>query len=147
MKLHHAGIQVKDIEESKKFYKTNFGFESPFEKAIEGEQFDKIMGLQASRIKFAVLKMPDTEVVIEIMQFLQPEQSINPGFRHLAFTVKNPDEWYEKLKTNHVEIVAPPHTISQCDPKIDGKRMFYCKDPDGNIIEIFKPNENMYSEW
>jgi len=44
-----------------------------------------------------------------------------------------------------VVCVSEPVTISNCDPEIDGKRFFYFKDPDGNLIELFNRTENLYS--
>lgn len=52
---------------------------------------------------------------------------------HIGFFLKerkDVDEWYEYLKENGVEIKAPPKDHR------DGTRSFYCKDPDGNTVQM-----------
>ena len=40
------------------------------------------------------------------------------------------DVWHEFLLTRGVSIVAPPRTHR------DGTRSLYCKDPDGNTVQL-----------
>ncbi len=52
---------------------------------------------------------------------------------HIGFIIpeiEQVDEWYEFLTANDVEIFKPPRTHR------DGARSFYCKDPDGNVVQI-----------
>jgi catechol 2,3-dioxygenase-like lactoylglutathione lyase family enzyme len=56
---------------------------------------------------------------------------------HIGFIIGSPDEvdaWHDYLVDNGVEIVKAPRTHR------DGARSFYCKDPDGNVVQmIFHP--------
>lgn len=56
---------------------------------------------------------------------------------HLGFFLAEPDhvnEWCDFLKQSDVEIV------SKVKDHRDGARSFYCKDPDGNVVQmIFHP--------
>lgn len=52
---------------------------------------------------------------------------------HLGFFLKTAadvDVWHEFLKEKHVEIAAPPKQHR------DGTRSLYCKDPDGNVVQL-----------
>ena len=52
---------------------------------------------------------------------------------HIGFMLKEEqdvDDWFEFLKAKSVNIVAAPKTHR------DGSRSFYCKDPDGTIIQM-----------
>ena len=40
------------------------------------------------------------------------------------------DLWYEFLLEHEIEIFKPPETHR------DGARSFYCRDPDGNVVQI-----------
>ncbi len=56
---------------------------------------------------------------------------------HIGFIIGEPesvDTWYEFLLQHEVEIFKPPKTHR------DGARSFYCRDPDGNVVQmIFHP--------
>jgi len=145
MKLNHITLVVKDIEKSKHFYKETLGFEAGFEKEISGEQYAKVTGYTGLKLKFCVLKIPGSDVVIELAQFVNPSLEINNDFRHIAFEVEDVDEMYGKLKGLNIEVVSEPVTISGQGKGLDGKKFFYFKDLDCNLIEIFNKKEDLYS--
>lgn len=52
---------------------------------------------------------------------------------HIGFIIpvmEQVDEWYAFLAANDIEIFRPPKTHR------DGARSFYCRDPDGNVVQI-----------
>ena len=52
---------------------------------------------------------------------------------HIGFFLTERDEvdrWHDYLLANEVNIVAPPKDHR------DGTRSLYCKDPDGNVVQI-----------
>jgi catechol 2,3-dioxygenase-like lactoylglutathione lyase family enzyme len=52
---------------------------------------------------------------------------------HIGFILREAhfaDEWCEFLKANGVTIAQPPKTHR------DGARSFYCRDPDGNLVQF-----------
>ena len=55
------------------------------------------------------------------------------------------DKIYKVLKENKIETVSEPVTVQEKNAKINGKRMFYFKDPDGNLIELFNKKKGLYS--
>jgi catechol 2,3-dioxygenase-like lactoylglutathione lyase family enzyme len=145
MRLNHVTLVVKDIEKSKQFYKETLGFEEGFGKEISGEQYSKVTGYPGLRLRFLVLKIPDSDVIIELAQFVNPPQEIINDFRHIAFEVSDVDEMYMKLKELKVEVVSSPAQISRQGKGLDGKKFFYFKDLDGNLIEILNNKRDLYS--
>ncbi len=52
---------------------------------------------------------------------------------HIGFFIATPeqvDKWHDFLESSGVEIDAPPRTHR------DGARSFYCRDPDGNSVQV-----------
>lgn len=52
---------------------------------------------------------------------------------HLGFVVDRPEEvdvWHETLRAHGVPVVTVPTTHR------DGARSLYCRDPDGNLLQI-----------
>lgn len=52
---------------------------------------------------------------------------------HIGFIVPEPaqvDAWHDFLRANGITIVKPPKTHR------DGARSFYCRDPDGNVVQL-----------
>ena len=97
MKLNHITLVVKDIEKSKQFYKQTLGFEEGFGKEISGEQYSKVTGYSGLRLRFLVLKIHDSDVIIELAPFVNPSQEIINDFRHIAFDVSDVDELFLHL--------------------------------------------------
>ena len=145
MKLNHVTLVVRDIEKSKQFYKGILGFEPGFEKEISGEQYSKVTGYPNLKLKFAVLKIPNSDVIIELAQFINPNPRINNDFRHIAFEVDDVDGFYKRFKEKKVRTISEPVLISGQGAGLDGKKFFYFKDLDGNLIEIFNKNKDLYS--
>ena len=84
-------------------------------------------------------------MILELVEFIYPKQVILPDFRHIAFEVENADKYYRKLFELGVNIISMPVEIKNFDPRIDGKKFFYFRDPDGNLIEISEKGTNKYS--
>lgn len=145
MTLNHITLVVSDIEKSKEFYEKYLNLKPTFQANIGGPFYSKIIGKENVNLIFSALKIPGSNVIIELAQFIDPKTKINPDFRHIAFEVDDVDKIYKTLKDNNIDTVSEPVTIQEKNPKIDGKRMFYFKDPDGNLIELFNKRENLYS--
>lgn len=138
-------LVVSDVEKSKQFYKKALGLDPGFEKEIYGEHYSRVTGFPGLRLKFAVLKLPGSKAVLELAQFISPQQKTHPDFRHIAFEVDDIDALFKKLKGLGMIAVSEPVTISGQGKGLDGKRFFYFKDPDGNLIEAYNKTEGLYS--
>jgi len=58
------------------------------------------------------------------------EETIPTSMRHFALEVANFEEAIRELKANRIEIVEGP------GKRLDGSDYLFCKDPDGNRVEI-----------
>ncbi len=92
MKIHHIALTVKNLRNSKKFYKEFFGF-------VEIKNF-KNKDLYG---KASFLKLENTQ--LELWQFKNTKQAIDDlsdikirGIRHIAFEVGNFDKIISDFK-------------------------------------------------
>ena len=116
-RIDHVAIHVSDLEASKKFYETHFGFETYFE-------HDTPMGFDIS-----YLKLGDT--VLEMVGRGEPSS----GF-HFCLESDNFQESVQRLSDAGVEIMQPPHDVPARLPREEGWMRVVFKGPDGEQIEI-----------
>ncbi len=114
--LRHLALYVSEFEATLTFYKDLIGMQ------VEWSPDDDNIYLSSGVDNLALHR------VKEGAQFDGPQR-----LDHLGFILAAPedvDDWYAFLANAEVSIVAPPKTHR------DGARSFYCKDPDGNIVQL-----------
>lgn len=123
-KLHHIAIICSNYEVSKRFYTKVLGFE------IQQEVF------REERASYKLDLCLNGTYVIELFSFPNPPKRASfpeaTGLRHIAFAVKNLEEWKVYLESNEVscqEIRVDEFT---------GKRFFFFNDPDNLPIELYE---------
>jgi catechol 2,3-dioxygenase-like lactoylglutathione lyase family enzyme len=136
--IHHTAISTEDIDRLVKFYRDLLGFEVEFEFSWSSgsEVSDKILSLENSAAKVAMLKLGDFR--LELFQFSSPEPEpsdpsrpvCNHGLTHLAFTVSDVKSEYERLLKAGMTFHSPPQDI--------GAIVTYGRDPDGNVVELME---------
>jgi catechol 2,3-dioxygenase-like lactoylglutathione lyase family enzyme len=135
--IRHTGIVVTDMEASLHFYRDLLGLEIWGEAVEQGSYIDSVTGLNGVRVQWVKLKAPDGGL-IELLQYHSHPRvrigkvgSADVGCSHVAFTIAEYDDAYEKLSGAGVTFNAAPVTSP------NGKaRVAYCHDPDGTIIEL-----------
>ena len=113
--MHHVALNSSNFEATRKFYVEIFGYE------IEWEPDGDNVYLTSGTDNLAIHRSSNTGA------------ALNQTLDHVGLLVNNPaevDQWHEYLVENQVEIVAMPRTHR------DGARSFYCKDPDGNTVQV-----------
>ena len=102
-----------------------------------GKYIDNMLGFENVKVKTVKMFAPNGPTLIELLEFDAPKgrdlsNQINDlGASHVAFTVSNIDEMYEKLKQSGIKFNAPP----QLSP--DGyAKVTFCFDPDGTPVEL-----------
>jgi len=141
--VHHGGIIVSDMEKSLSFYRDLLGFEviteDVFTDIFAGENIDKIVGLKNARIKIVMLRVGQSNDMVELLQYLNPpskplspdSQANDIGVGHICFKVYDMDKAYKNLSEKGVKFFSVP----QVNP--DGKTTsVYFKDPDDIILEL-----------
>ena len=117
-RIDHVALHVSDIETSKTFYETHFGFETYFEHTTP------------TGIRIAYLRLQDT--VLELTGITDPPIH---GF-HFCLETDDLDTSVNALTTAGVEVAQAPHPTSAREAREEGWRRMVCKGPDGELIEI-----------
>lgn len=113
--LRHVALNVTNAQESKKFYERVFGLR------VEWEPDPKSVYMTSGQDNLALHEAPGFS--------LQGQQ----GLGHFGFIMPSPqdvDQAYQAMLDCQVEIAKTPKRHR------DGAYSFYCKDPDGYIIQI-----------
>jgi catechol 2,3-dioxygenase-like lactoylglutathione lyase family enzyme len=139
-RIDHVGIIVKDLAAAKAFF-LDFGLELQGEGELEGEWLDKIVGLNNVKDAYAMLRTPDGEANIELIQFYRPsdESTVRQplantqGIRHIAFVVEDIEGHVARLKKQGMEV------FSEVQHYEDSYKLCYVRGPEGIILELAEP--------
>lgn len=143
---HHTGIQVADLDRSLHFYRDILGFELIFQWNPQAEYIRTIVGYPDADIHAAILRMPNSDVFLEILEYRNVEKApvdtrtANPGTAHIAFFTDDCDGLYAELTARGVASVSPPVTPTIGPNK--GGRAVYMIDPDGIRVELIQTSRS-----
>ncbi|TWD87931.1 catechol 2,3-dioxygenase-like lactoylglutathione lyase family enzyme [Neobacillus bataviensis] len=126
MKLLQIRLLVNDFKKSSNFYKDLLGLPiSWYEEEMEYALFNN------GETKIELLSQKAmAEVVREENKFLEGESQSR---FLLQFEVEDVDKTYSRLRENGIEFITEPH-----DRKEWRSRIAHFRDPDRNLIEIYK---------
>ena len=134
--IRHIGIVVNDLKKSMCFYRDLFGFRITKQMEESGDYIDSVLSLQGVKVTTVKMTAPDGKM-IELLRFHthlsegRPRDITDAGITHIAFTVKDLEREYNRLKDYGVSFNAPP----QVSP--DGyARVAFCRAPEGTFIEL-----------
>jgi catechol 2,3-dioxygenase-like lactoylglutathione lyase family enzyme len=114
--LRHVALNVRDLEACERFYVELLGMKVEWRPDPDNVYLTSgadNLALHRASAAFA----PDTGQHLD----------------HIGFILRAPaqvDAWYGFLKASGVAIVKEPKTHR------DGARSFYCRDPDGNVVQF-----------
>jgi catechol 2,3-dioxygenase-like lactoylglutathione lyase family enzyme len=135
--MHHVGVVVSDLDAALAFF-VALGLERGGEEMrIEGEEVDRIIGLEGVRNRVAFVRTPDGHNRLELIEFLAPPSpeadaaapSHALGVRHLTFAVDDVEATLERLRPLGAELVGEL-------VEFGGYRLCYLRGPDGIIVEV-----------
>lgn len=129
----HIGIIVKDLVESAKFFENILGLERYGHDIEEGRHIDNVIGLNDVKIEW--VKFKANNCLIELLQYhthsMKEIMLPQIGSSHIAFTVSNIDEIYERLNKHGYKCNCLPQKSA------NGKAKFmYCNGPGGIVLEL-----------
>ena len=144
LKYVHINIIANDWKKLSKFYQNVFQcIPIPPERDLRGDWVNALTGLKDVHICGEHLLLPGyggngpTIEIFSYNQMLKNEKLINKtGFTHIAFLVDDVEGTVELLKKNGGTIVGEIVTQEYTNGKIG--TFVYCKDIEGNIVEIQK---------
>jgi catechol 2,3-dioxygenase-like lactoylglutathione lyase family enzyme len=142
--LHHTCYTVSSLDRSLAFYRDTLGCEVLATQEKEGGYLAAIVGYPDAHVRMAHLRVPGSDHVIELFQYLAPRsdhadvEPRNVGASHLCFLVDDLPGFYERLRQDGIaSFVSPPVEV---DTGINrGGYALYVRDPDGIIVELFQP--------
>lgn len=143
MRVNHLNIVVGDMERSLAFYVGLLGMRVTFEVELTGEWIERVAGLEGVRARCVFVQPSGGGARFELLQYLSPAGAAVPedslantlGLRHIAFEVDDLDGLYARLLTRGVWFLSEPVTVPFPVAGVR-KRLCYCHDPDGVIVEI-----------
>jgi catechol 2,3-dioxygenase-like lactoylglutathione lyase family enzyme len=135
--MDHVGIVVNDLETAAKFFAA-LGMEMLGDGEVGGPDVDRITGLEGVRSRFAMMKTPDGNGRIELIEYLTPAHEADaarepanvPGLRHLAFEVDDIEAALATLRDHGSEPLGEPTNYG------DSYWLCYVRGPDGIIVEL-----------
>ena len=134
--FRHTGIIVKNMKESKHFYENILGLVVMQDYEDDSKYINDVLGLSDGKIRMVKLKSNDG-YIIELLEYIHHPTDLldrpfyNVGSCHVAFTVKNADQIYQRLKNAGIEIISEPLLSSDKTAKV-----FFCIEPNGIRVEL-----------
>jgi catechol 2,3-dioxygenase-like lactoylglutathione lyase family enzyme len=114
--LHHVALNVKDLESCERFYTELLGMRVEWRPDVDN------VYLTGGSDNLALHRAAPG-----------PEPGPAQRLDHIGFVVadtREVDEWFAFLRSKGVTILKEPKTHR------DGARSFYCRDPDGNTVQM-----------
>lgn len=143
--IKHTGIYVRDIEKESEFYKNCFSMNVICEKyRDEGPLFDDLLGYSGAKVMITKLitemgKKTGMGDMIELIQVLTDDGALEQfdrgicdiGMSHVAIGVSDIEQTIYKILNNGGNMITKIHNIGN-------KKCCFCKDPEGNGIELIQ---------
>jgi catechol 2,3-dioxygenase-like lactoylglutathione lyase family enzyme len=144
----HFSFTVADLARSIAFYRDLLGFELIHTQEQANDYTRRLVGYPDAHLKVAQLAIPGQPRGIsthdlELVEYVAPRGSrgdaniCNPGAAHLALTVDDIHDRYERLRAAGVSFVSPPNHITAGINT--GGYTCYFRDPDDIVLEMVQP--------
>lgn len=137
--LHHVGISTLDLDRLVAFYRNVFGFEilTRSEWPIGFRDADEALALTNSAASMVMLRLGD--VHLELFEFVEPRPApvdakrpiTGVGINHICLVV-------DDLAAAHAQLEAAGVWFHSSPKNIGDGPFAYCRDPDGNAIELWQ---------
>jgi catechol 2,3-dioxygenase-like lactoylglutathione lyase family enzyme len=139
----HAGVTVSDLDRSLGFYRDLLGMEVSMERTFTEPYIFEIVALQPAAMRIAYLKVPQSAVIVELIEFQGIERHpgsarpCDPGTGHFCLYVADVDALHARLRAKgYTSRSAAPVTITTGPNR--GSKVVYMSDPDGYLVELFE---------
>jgi len=130
MDCHHIGILTRNPETLIPFYTQGLGFSEGETRTLPAELIEKIFGFSS---ECRLTKLSSGSAIIEI--FVPVNRDVGSrsvragGFNHWALEVEDKEAFIRILDERRVPVLKIDYT---------GRMIYFIKDPDGNLIEIYE---------
>lgn len=142
--MNHVGISVSNLDRSLAFYRDVLGMEVVIAAPFGGEKYEKVLDLEGTRGRAALLQLKGTEMRVELFEFDSPTpRPVDPvrpvcdhGITHFALSVEDIHSEYRRLLAAGVPFHCPPVMFSPI------AWATYARDPDGNVFELLERSDS-----
>jgi catechol 2,3-dioxygenase-like lactoylglutathione lyase family enzyme len=143
--IHHTGYTVSNLERSLAFYQGLLGLELVARQDKQGGYLGEIVGHPDAHVKMAHLRVPGSEHVVELFEYLAPSGTTggqldppNVGTSHLCLLTDDLPALYAQLVAEGVDTFVSPPVLVDTGINTGGYGL-YLRDPDGIPVELFQP--------
>jgi catechol 2,3-dioxygenase-like lactoylglutathione lyase family enzyme len=139
--IHHMGLTVGELDRSVHFYTTYFGLREIARNELRGRMISAQTDLEGVVIDVAMLAGPNA--LLELLCYRSPKGrpttplACDPGATHVCMAVEDIDATYEAMRAGGVSLHAHPASLGA------GTKMVYVRDPDGIMVEVIQPTEDL----
>lgn len=144
--IHHVAVSVRDLEASVQFYRDALGMRKTLEMPVGNETTWQTLDLPYGTTGRSVFLQGPTRIgQIELIQWdlpvpedSRPKRAGDPGFLSLSFHVDL--ETLHAIYARLQEMGVPCNSEPKANTLVNYGEVvvFFCKDPDGNLVEIIK---------
>jgi glyoxylase I family protein len=142
----HAGISVKDLDVSIRFYKDVLGLKLTKLEPVKKSRGDRL-GVPGAVIKIAIFEY-GTGQSLELIQYLEPEAKTSyaapvnePGQVHIAFLVDDIEAQIKHMESQGVEFIGGSQYENITEGPLKGWKWIYFKDPNGTNLELIEESK------
>lgn len=145
-RLHHVNLVVDDLEQMVAFYRDRLGLRCTKRATIQGAWIESVTGLPGVVADVAFLEADAGSTGVELIRYRTPNGARPSGvavpntlgIRHIAFQIERIDELAAALRASGVTLLGDVQTVpaEQVDYADQTKRIVYCLDPEGNLLEL-----------
>lgn len=141
--LFHAGVTVRDMDASLRFYRDALGLELVSRIRGGGRAAWAVLGFEAEAVQVAFLRIPGTAAQIELFEFEGVERhgaSARPcdfGSGHFCLYVDDAEAMLERVQA--LGYSSRSDVVRFGGEPFGGARAVYLVDPDGYHVELFQP--------
>jgi len=136
-RMDHVGIVVEDLPAAIEFFEV-LGLKRKGEGSVEGQEVDRIVGLEGVKSDLAFMQTPDGHSQIEVVKFNSPSTGDGHpkapanalGLRHVCFAVDDIDASVAALQGGGAELVG------EVVPYGNSYKLCYIRGPEGIIVEL-----------
>jgi catechol 2,3-dioxygenase-like lactoylglutathione lyase family enzyme len=143
--IDHVNLVVDDMERMIVFYRDLLGLRLTKQATIRGAWIEAVTGLPPVEADVAFLE-PTAGPGIELLHYRTPDgfrpagldRPNTKGLRHIALRVTGLDALVASLLGAGVRFLSEIQQVpdTQVDYADVRKRLLYCRDPEGNLIEL-----------
>jgi catechol 2,3-dioxygenase-like lactoylglutathione lyase family enzyme len=144
-RIDHVNLVVGDMRTMVAFYSDVLGMRPTKHAIISGPWLDAATGLSPTEAEVVFLEAPSGPG-IELICYRVPEGACpdglgcpnTRGFRHIAFRVADLDRLVATIEAAGFDMLGPVQQVpaAQVDYAGPQKRLVYCHDPEGNLLEL-----------